>query len=391
MKLEATLSLDQSADRVWDAVVVGAGPAGSLAARGLACQGASVLLVDRSAFPRDKVCGSCLSGLALTILEEAGLKRLLTELWAQPIHRFLFFVGKRQAAIPLLKGAVLSRETFDAALVREAIREGSEFLPQTCAVSESLHASTRSLTLQQDTKKISVEAQVVLVADGLGGTFLKNEKGFDTKIARLSRIGVNAMVQKAPDFYSSETIFMACASGGYVGLVRLEDGRLNIAAALDPPFLKKTDGPGGAIREILLENNLPYPHEWETLLWRGTPELTRRRSRFASERLFVLGDAAGYVEPFTGEGIAWALASGTRVVPFALEAVRAWRPDLAAQWNQFYSRTIGDRQKTCSRVTQLLRQPVLTRAALRILNWKPFFGEALVRSINSPFGLEYLS
>lgn len=389
MKLEATLGLDQSANRVWDAVVVGAGPAGSLAAYGLAGRGVSILLVDRAAFPRPKVCGSCLNELALTILEEAGLQHLLSELRAQPIRRFLFFGEKRRAAIPLLGGAVLSREAFDAALVREAIRKGSEFLPETYAVSEGLRASTRSLILQRGGKKISVEAQVVLMADGLGGTFLKNEKNLETKIARLSRIGVNAAVKEASAFYSSETIFMACARGGYVGLVRLEDGRLNIAAALDPQFLKETEGPGRAIRAILRENNLPSANGWETLPWRGTPELTRHRSRLASERLFVLGDAASYVEPFTGEGITWALASGIGVVPFALEAVRVWRPGLATQWNQFYSRTIGNRQKICSLVTRFLRQPVLTRSAFEVLTWKPSFAEALIRSINSPFELGY--
>ena len=62
----------------------------------------------------------------------------------------------------------------------------------------------------------------------------KNEKAFKIKIARHPRVGVNAIVKEAPKFYSSGILFMAYAREGYVGLVRLEDGSLNIAAALDP-------------------------------------------------------------------------------------------------------------------------------------------------------------
>ena len=60
-----------SATHTWDAVVVGAGPAGSMAALGLARAGAAVLLVDRATFPRPKVCGCCLNGAALAALRSA--------------------------------------------------------------------------------------------------------------------------------------------------------------------------------------------------------------------------------------------------------------------------------------------------------------------------------
>ena len=70
----------------WPVVVVGAGPAGALAALGLARQGVPVLLVERRRFPRWKVCGACLSGQALAALAEAGQAPLLDRLGARPLR-----------------------------------------------------------------------------------------------------------------------------------------------------------------------------------------------------------------------------------------------------------------------------------------------------------------
>jgi len=63
--MRATLTLEAACEPTWDAIVLGAGPAGALAARQLGASGARVLLVDRKAFPRWKVCGACLNGQAL--------------------------------------------------------------------------------------------------------------------------------------------------------------------------------------------------------------------------------------------------------------------------------------------------------------------------------------
>ena len=67
---------------------------------------------------------------------------------------------------------------------------------------------------------------------------------------------------------------------------------------------------------------------------KGTAPLTRRTTPIAEERLFLLGDAAGYVEPFTGEGIAWALVAGLAVAPLAIRAAKQWHPSLGVDWSR---------------------------------------------------------
>ena len=68
--------------------------------------------------------------------------------------------------------------------------------------------------------------------------------------------------------------------------------------------------------------------------WRGTPILTRRSVRLIHERVFVLGDAAGYVEPFTGEGMAWAIKSARMATPWILESMREWNQTRAVGWDK---------------------------------------------------------
>jgi flavin-dependent dehydrogenase len=174
-----------------------------------------------------------------------------------------------------------------------------------------------------------------------------------------------------PDFYAPGTVFMAHGPAGYVGLVRLEDGRLNVAAAFDADALRSAHAPAAVAGRVLREVGWPVPAGLADLPWRGTPALTRRVAHPAGERVLAVGDAAGYVEPFTGEGMAWALGSARAVVPLALRAVRGWRPAIAAAWaNQ--RRAAARQQRLCRTVAWLTRRPALARAVFGLLGRAPW-------------------
>ncbi|MBV9126354.1 MAG: NAD-binding protein, partial [Planctomycetes bacterium] len=111
---------------------------------------------------------------------------------------------------------------------------------------------------------------------------------------------------------------------------------------------------------------------------------TCRRKRPAAERAFLLGDAAGYVEPFTGEGLAWALAAGAAVAPIACRACRDWQPELAVQWSYRYRRLVARHQWVCRRVAGVLRRPALTRALVAVLARAPALASPLIRYLNLP-------
>src|SRR5262245_11914195 len=164
MTVPATLTLADAARRGWDAVAVGAGPAGALAARELARRGRSVLLVDREAFPRGKVCGCCLSRAGLAALRRSALGGLAEACGARPLEVIRLTAAGRWAEVPLPGGVVLSREALDAGLVRAAVGAGAHFLPRTTAALGGLRADGREVRLEQAGAAVTAVARVVLAA-----------------------------------------------------------------------------------------------------------------------------------------------------------------------------------------------------------------------------------
>jgi 2-polyprenyl-6-methoxyphenol hydroxylase-like FAD-dependent oxidoreductase len=164
--------------------------------------------------------------------------------------------------------------------------------------------------------------------------------------------------------------------------VRLEDGRLDVAAALDAAWVKASGGPAPAAAAVLAEAGWPGIPGFDEVPWRGTPALTRTPTRRAAERLFVVGDAAGYVEPFTGEGMAWALAGGLAVAPLAERAARRWSPELARAWTEMYRHVVSRRQYACRAAAFVLRHPLLARTLVRLLARVPSLAAPFVHHLN---------
>jgi flavin-dependent dehydrogenase len=362
----------------WDAVVVGAGPAGSVAARELARRGRRVLLADKAAFPRPKVCGCCLNGAAVGTLNRLGLGWVLRG--AVPLDRVTVAAGRRQATLPLPGGLALSRTALDARLIEAAVAAGVEFRANT-TLSRDAESSERSagadaaLPFGSRLNGALTPTRLLVLASGLSGG--DAEPG--------SRIGAGVVLPAdAPGFYTPGMIHMATGRGGYVGLVRVEDGRLDVAAAFDVAFVRAEGGPGPAAETILREVGWPIPDGFTTAPWKGTPALTRRPARLAGHRLFVVGDAAGYVEPFTGEGMAWAVASAAALAPIAARAADRWDDRLAAEWEAAHRRAVGRRQRVCRAVSRVLRSPLLTRAAVRALSLFPAAARPVVSALNRP-------
>jgi flavin-dependent dehydrogenase len=410
----------------WDALVVGAGPAGSIAARELARLGARTLLVERAAFPRWKVCGACLNGRALASLRGAGLSTWLglssestphptlplkgggldslnirgnknppplrgrvgwgvdPPLHPVPLETFELRSRGRTVSLPLPEGVALSRARLDAALAAAAAEEGASVAFETYAHVGDIHEGSRSVRLVHHGQTAHVTARVVLDAAGLGGNCLPAGATPRVRVAQRSRVGAGCVVADVPGAYHPGTIFMAAGRHGYVGLVRVEDGSLNIAAAFDAEFVRSSGSPSSAAAAILAQAGFPPVPALESADWRGTPALTRRTSPLGDERLFLLGDAAGYVEPFTGEGMAWAIASGMALAPIALRATEGWTPILVREWSALHRRIVGRRQLVCRAASVALRRPWLVPLAFGALARWPVASGYLLRHLNAP-------
>jgi flavin-dependent dehydrogenase len=374
---ETTPSLDGSA---WDAVIVGAGPAGSLAAHELSRRGCRVLLVERHALPRDKVCGGCLHPRGVALLEHLGLASVLEASQASPLHTLhLSCEGKTLALSPAL-GVAVSRSSLDLHLARAAEFAGATLVEGwTARLTPCADDARRRVVLSRGEAEIAtVEAELVVAADGLASPVFAAAVPSD-QAARASHLGAGALL--APEAVPDEQLLpgqvaLTVGASGYVGRVRLPDGRVDLAAALTPDAVR--EGVAPAVAALLRTAGAPdCAQAAREAAWRTTPALTRQPRRLASSRVLAVGDAAGFVEPFTGEGMTWALEGGALLGELAADG---WRDDLGARWDQALRTRLAASRRRCARVATLLRRPRLLGAALFLLARAPGLASRVVRA-----------
>lgn len=347
-----------------DVAVVGAGPAGSIAARRLALMGHRVVLLDRRPFPRRKVCGGCVGPSALALIAAEGLAEPIERLGGHRLDSMDLVARDARASIPLRGNLAVSRRSFDAALTEAALRAGADFEDGCRARLTAVDRDWAWL----ETDRGTLSARVVVDATGLAGglhggsAVQRRALGRNTVDAR-SRIGAGAVYPPGALALPAGTLRMVVAEAGYVGLVRVEDGSINVAAAIDPAVVSE-HGLREAMLRLLRRAGAEAPSVPPSRAWTGTPALTRAPASVAMRRVFRIGDAAGYVEPFTGEGMAWAIEAAVRVTRYVDSAVSTWRDDLATSWATEHARTIGRSRRVCRWLARGLRSERLVRWAL---------------------------
>ncbi len=372
-----------------EVVVVGAGPAGSSAALALARSGVDVVLMDRATLPRWKVCGGCLGPAALDLLRSMRLDGDLRAAGAAPIPFMELRVGDSRARLGLPGSMSLSRFRLDA-LLADAVADAGARMRFGVRV-EGLKPSGDGVELRVREAGVNdvLQARVVVDATGLGGLHLAAQRTRE-EVAPGSRVGLGAVFSPVCEHdCPAGELRMTVGRYGYVGMVRTEDGALDVASAVDRDLVARL-GPAGAIGALLASGGDRLPDGDPVFGWRGTPPLTRRVSRAGEGAVFRVGDAAGYVEPFTGEGIGWAMAGGVAVAPFVREVLatgsaRVGERDRGARrWSMAYRRVVERRQRVCRFLSWGLRRPALVRAAVGILGVAPTLARPLIEAAGRP-------
>jgi flavin-dependent dehydrogenase len=370
----------------WDVLVVGAGPAGALAAHGLARSGVRVLLVEQRLFPRWKVCGACLSPQALAALEAAGLAELVAAQGGIALQQLQLGVAGLVSPITLGAGRALSRARLDQALLEAAGAAGAMVLTGTRAVLGAAAGTEpyREVVLQQGSEKRSFSARVVLIAAGLTHCCLPGETEIITTIEPHSRVGAGCVLPGEAAGLPPGVLQMAVGRGGYVGLVRVEGGAINLACAVDRALLQSSGGAAGACKQILAEAGFASPPSLDEAGWQLTAALSRRTRPLAGHRLLLLGDAAGYVEPFTGEGMGWALTSALAALPLVRRAVEHWDGAIETEWRRLHHRWVTRRQTFCRALAQVLRHPEASWGLHRMARTFPSITGSMIEHLQRP-------
>ncbi|TWT76003.1 putative oxidoreductase [Posidoniimonas polymericola] len=376
------------AAEIWDAVVIGAGLAGAATSYQLARWGKRVLLVEAKEFPRGKVCGGCLNERAIDAFRQIGLGDLLESAGARPYDQMRLHAHGRSVQLPIPAGLAATRETVDQLLVERAVGAGVTFQHGVRArVAAAAQDDYREVRLggPRAENPETVRARVVIACDGLGRPSLAELPGLMPAVSSNSRLGLGAIVPAGSlkSLDPAAALQMVVGRSGYVGFSLCEAGRVSIAAAVDRGAIATGNGPADTLRAVLREARVADEPALEEAAWRGTKPLSQRVGRVADHRLLLVGDAAGYVEPFTGEGMAAALEGSVLAADLLAQSGNDWRPRMAESWQTTYTASVRTRQRACSRLAWLLRRPRMTHLTLRLLEYWPALGAHTAKRISS--------
>lgn len=377
------LSIDEAANSTWGAIVIGAGPAGALSALLLARSGIATLLIERKPFPRDKICGGCLNHRGIAVLERAGLRHVLQGNATSALDR-IEIRGRNHRLTCDVKGSLaILRSELDERLAIAAMASGVRFLPNTNAqVQPGYSAGEQTVCLaDRQGRKVVARANVVLACDGLNGGSLTELDQFVQHISPRSRIGAGAILKVDDPTVQSNCLHMAIGRSGYVGRMQLGDGRICLGAALDRHAVSKF-GVGGAISRILGDCNIDADSLYTAFRIQGTVPLTRRPRSTSDGNIFLVGDACGYIEPFSGEGMALALETAEAVVPLATKAIAGSHRGLDHEWARTIHRIAFRRRAVCRCLSLICRWPGLVDLTLAAAHRVPRLMQSILGQIN---------
>jgi geranylgeranyl reductase family protein len=323
-----------------DVVVVGAGPAGSSAAYWLASAGLDVAVLEKSDFPREKVCGDGLTPRGVKALDDMGVDTSPATGWVR--HKGLRVHGGGQVVEvdwPHLDhwpaySLVRRRSELDAQLAHHAQAAGARLTTGVTVTDPELDEAGRVVGVRTQTgpdkQPGSWRAKLVVSAEGLSGRLAKS-LGLVRREDRPLGIAVRRYVRtrRTDDDYL-DISFDLSADGptsasmpGYGWVFGMGDGTANVGFGL----LDTRRGDGGDHREVLrqwlatfpADDSLDEEHAVTPLRGAGLPMALHRPAY--SRGLLLAGDSAGTVNPFNGEGISYAMETGRMAAETAVDAL----------------------------------------------------------------------
>lgn len=359
-----------------DVAIVGGGPAGSTLALALARAGCDVTIVERSRFPREKVCGDYLStaavnaigqlGLAGTALADAYPVRSIA-LYAFGSHLRLRFAGEGARSMP--------RSVLDQRLLQAALEAGARLLHGSYMDAQEDHSRMRVIYRDEHGTLQGLTSRVLVGADGAWSAVARRS-GMAPKRTGDGRWAVGGqLVDQSP----TDELEMYVSATGYYARNPLSDDVANSMLVLPKPA---PSGEADAIVETMTRGRRRFePEKIKRKVAIGP--LRYMATKVAAGRILLTGDAAGLLNPFTGQGV----ANAVQLSPVAASAVLALlrgesSARVAARYTREWRALVIPRKALCTFVDMLIGLRSLRERALRRIQKDAVVAEALLACVS---------
>ena len=357
--------------KLFDAVIVGAGPSGSATAIGLARRGYEVLLIDKQNFPREKLCGDFINPINWGIFADLGVtdRVLATPHGEVTGFRITNYSGRdaeacfRSRELEPSIGLGLPRAALDQLLVERAAEVGA-VTHLGCRI-EKLSRIAHGWNVK--IKEENWQTKVLIGADGRN-SWVAQQLGLNRSAAIQGRsVGFQSRLRCAA--MDRRQIQIHLFPGGYAGVVGLGDGTITLAMAIDKRRLGRERGADFVFNALAQNTYLKEIIERSN----GAAQLSsvypvyfpKRRS--VTDHALLVGDAARVSEPVTGEGIYFAMHSGL----LAAETI-----DLALRQKNLSANGLAGYERACRRA---FRSRLALNSVLRFAVYRPALVDALIR------------
>lgn len=375
---------------VYDALIIGGGPAGATIAFLLANAGWSVAIVEKKTFPRRKVCGEFMSATNLPLLQNLGLAEFYRSHGGPEIRRVGLFAEDAivVSAMPQTNvtnshwGRALGREHLDTILLNKAVNAGATLWQPWCVTNLQRHADSYACTIacEQETKQIM--ARVIIKANGSWEQDFEPIKTYPHKPFDLLAFKAHF---KASEL-EADTMPLLVFPGGYGGLVNTDGGRVTLSCCIRRDTLQKVrkQNPGIQAGEAVLRHIFDscrgvrevLAHAEREGSWLAAGPIRPGIRKRYENGIFYVGNIAGEAHPVVAEGISMALQAAwllSEVLLKRQDEVMAGN-DLAAagkEYSEQWSAHFANRIHAANVFAQLAMRPWVVAVLLPIIKRFP--------------------